>query len=103
MLKPDNHKKSRLQENRAASDYGGKVTPGSGNQWHSKADVRTPDWLIECKTTTHQSYSLTRKTWLKIYMEAVLDNRTPAMEIEIDGTCLVVLSKEDFRELAGLG
>lgn len=103
MLRNNNQKKSKLQEARAAKDYGGSITPGSGNQWHSKGDVITPEFLIECKTTQYTSYNLTSYTWRKIREEAVLINRTPAMEIEVDGLHLVVLDKEDFRELAGLG
>lgn len=102
MLKNNNLKRSRLQESRAARDYGGSTTPASGSQWHSKGDVKTPDFLIECKTTRFTSYNLTSYTWRKISQEAVLENRTPAMEIEVDGLTLVVLDKEDFRELAGL-
>lgn len=101
MLKNSNYKRSKLQETRAAHDYGGSRTPGSGSQWHSKADIKTPDYLIECKTTTHQSYSLKKNTWLAIYTQAVLENRTPLMEIDVDGTQLIVLGKEDFMELAG--
>ncbi len=99
MLKPTNLKRSRLQEKRAARDYDGTVQAGSGNQWHSKGDVRTRNFLIECKTTVHQSYSLARQTWEKIRAEATLDDRLPAMEVDISGLSLVVLAQQDFLEL----
>jgi hypothetical protein len=98
LLRPDNHKRSRLQEARAAEDYKGKRTPGSGNQWHSKGDIKTDDYLIECKTTTKASYSLKYQDLLKIWKEAILESRTPLFEIEFStiGMNFVVLEKNDF-------
>lgn len=101
MLRQDNKRRSKLQERKAARDFGGSVTVASGNQWHSKGDVRTDNWLIECKTTTKDSYSLNVKTWSKINTEAILENRDPIMEIEFSerGVSLVVLDKNDFMRL----
>lgn len=101
MLRQNNKRISKLQEARAATDYGGRTTPGSGNQWHSKGDVKTSDFLIECKTTTKLSYSLKAATWQKIRNEAVLEELYPLMEIEFFGnaTTLVVMDKEDFIAL----
>jgi len=101
VLRTDHQRRSKLQEKRAAKDYNGSVTPGSGNQWHSKADVHTDKLLVECKTTTKQSYSLKIADFVKLYYQAVLENKTPVFEIEFaeTGRTLVVLDKEDF--LAG--
>lgn len=96
MLRPDNHKRSRLQERRAATYYGGSTTPGSGNQWHSKADVKTPDYLIECKTTVHASYSLKQETMIKLVEQAILEDRVPLLEIELPDITCIVMDKRDF-------
>lgn len=101
MLRHDHKRRSKIQEARAARDFGGRTQPASGSQWHSKGDVRTPKWLIECKTTTKNSYSLKAETWRKIETEAMLDGRDALMEIEfIDwGVSLIVLDKNDFLAL----
>jgi hypothetical protein len=98
MLRQNNHRRSKLQEAKAASDYGGKTRPGSGNQWHSKGDVITPDYLIECKTTTKSSYSLKCQDLLKIWKEAISESKIPVFEIEFStvGLSYVLLEKNDF-------
>jgi len=98
LLHPNNKKLSKLQEAKTARDFGGVITPGSGNQWHSKGDVRTPDFLVECKLTSKDSYSLKASTWSKIATEALLEGRDPVMEINfIDrGVSVVVMDKNDF-------
>jgi hypothetical protein len=91
-------KRSRLQERRGAETYNGSVNSGSGNGWIRKADVRTEDELIECKTTTKTSYSLKARELFKLWQQAVIDNRTPVFEIEFagDGMSCVVLDKRDY-------
>jgi hypothetical protein len=96
LIRTSTHKRSKLQERRAASSYGGAVNPGSGNQWHHKADVRTPEYLVECKTTTKLSYSLTEKTIKTLWDQAILDNRIPVLEIELPSLTAVILDKNDF-------
>jgi hypothetical protein len=97
-LRPTNHRRSKLQEKKAAADYSGRTTPGSGNQWHSKADVKSDTELIECKTTMKDSYSLKAADLRKLFGQAVLENRTPVFEIEfsLGGVTCVVLDKDDF-------
>jgi len=98
LLRQDHKRRSKLQEARTAKDFRGRVTPASGSQWHSKGDVKTKNWLIECKTTTKQSYSLKVQTWHKIWKEAMSEGRDPLMVIDFaeDDTSLVVIDKEDF-------
>src|SRR5579862_9282445 len=96
MISQDNHRRSKLQEARAARDYGGRTQPGSGNQWHSKADVKTPTELVECKTTTKGSYSLKAADLGKLWKQAITEYKTPVFEIEFDGLTCVVLDKNDY-------
>ena len=56
---------SNKQEKAVAKAVGGKQTPNSGATPWVKGDVVTPEWLIECKTTTTQRESFSvKKEWL---------------------------------------
>lgn len=90
---------SRAQEKRTAQTMGGRVQPGSGNGYMHKGDVRTAGHLIECKTTTKASYSMTRKVLDKIAREALLDGREFVLLVEIQGEEYAVISRDYFIEL----
>lgn len=96
MLRTDHQRRSKLQEKRVAKDYNGTVTPGSGNGWKHKADVHSSEFLIECKTTTKQSYILKLADLKKLYYQAVIENKIPVFEIEFGDMTFVVLDKNDF-------
>lgn len=75
---------SKNQESRVAKEISGKVTPASGALWGAKADVRNDIFLVECKTTKKDFYSLTFNIWDKIYHEAIKDSlRIPVMCIDL--------------------
>jgi hypothetical protein len=84
--------------------FEGRRTKGSGNQWHSKGDVKAKRFLIEDKSTEHKSFTVTKKLWEKIWGEAIINGRIPILSLRID--CkdpldLVVLDQRDFLELTG--
>ena len=56
---------SNRQEKAVAKKIGGKQVANSGATAFSKGDVRTDEWLVECKTATteKQSFSI-KKAWL---------------------------------------
>ena len=58
---------SNKQEKRVAKRVGGKQTANSGATKFSKGDVRTDNgWLIECKTKTTPSESISiKRDWLE--------------------------------------
>lgn len=64
MTKPTRFYSNR-QEKAVAKAVGGKQVSNSGATAFSKGDVRTADWLIECKTCTteRKSFSI-KKDWL---------------------------------------
>lgn len=101
MLRPTTHRQSKLQEKRAAVDYGGSTTPASGATWHSKGDVKTLNYLVECKTTTKDSYRLFYSDLHKITIEAITEGKSPLFEVEFShyGKSYVVLHKQDFLEM----
>lgn len=77
-------RRSKKQESKVAKELSGKVTPASGALWGAKADVRSDIFLVECKTTEKDYYSLTFNTWDKIYHEAIKDGlRIPVMCIDL--------------------
>lgn len=56
---------SNKQEKHVAKALGGKQTANSGATAFSKGDVRTDDWLIECKTKTTDSKSISiQREWI---------------------------------------
>lgn len=77
--------KSKKQESKVAKEMSGKVTPASGALWGCKADVRSEKFLVECKTTEKEFYSLTFNVWDKIYNEAIKEGlRVPVMCIDLN-------------------
>ena len=56
---------SSKQERQVANTLGGKVTANSGATPFQKGDLTTDDFLIECKTKTKDSDSMSiKKEWL---------------------------------------
>lgn len=57
---------SSKQEKRVAKAVGGKTTANSGATKFSKGDAYTDNWLIECKTKTTPSKSITiQREWIE--------------------------------------
>ena len=73
--------KSDLQEKQVASDLQGRVQIASG-ALDDKADVRSGDFLCECKTTEKDFYTLKADTWNKIQKEAYKLGLCPIMCIQ---------------------
>lgn len=79
--------KSNLQEKSVAKQFGGKQVIASGALWFAHSDVRNDKFLIECKTTEKDYYSITTKVWEKIEDEALKDRmRTPLLIIDLQDT-----------------
>lgn len=85
-------------EEEVAYDTGGKLTPGSGNQWHTKSDVRTSTQRISCKETKADRFSVTRSDLREIQNIAAQDNKTAVMAINMNGIKFVVIPYHDFVE-----
>ena len=64
---------SKMQEKAVAKELNGRVQPNSGATAFAKGDVKTDDWLIECKTKTTPSDSTSiKKSWLEKNMHEAL-------------------------------
>lgn len=57
---------SKAQENRVAKNLKGKRQPNSGATAFFKGDVKTDDFLIECKTAMKEKQSMSiKKDWIE--------------------------------------
>lgn len=64
-MRPTRYYSSR-QEKKVAKAVHGKQVANSGATSFHKGDVTTDDWLIECKTKTSESSSMSiKKAWLE--------------------------------------
>ena len=76
---------SDKQEKRVAKRVGGKQVSNSGATSFSKGDVRTSDWLIECKTCTSPKSSMSiKKAWLEKNEEEAFAMRRNYNAVAID-------------------
>ena len=91
--------KSNLQEKSVAKQFGGKQVIASGALWFAHSDVRNDKFLIECKTTQEDSYSVTSKVWEKVQEEAIRDHmRIPLLVVDLkDKERFVVFRPNDFE------
>ena len=92
-------KKWKQKELKDRKDFRGKSIRGSGNQAFHPGDIKSDQFLIESKQTDKQSYSISLKTWTKIYDEALFSFKLPLLSIQIQDVELVVLDKQDFLKL----
>lgn len=83
-------------EEQVAAELNGKITPGSGNQWHSQGDVITLTHVISCKQTAKTSFTVTKDDWREVEKIAAGKAKGPAMALEIDNLKLVVISYEEY-------
>lgn len=91
--------RSRKQEKRTAESAGGRVTPGSGNQWHAKGDVTTKTALIENKDRTESNqYILTKKEMRLLRRRAFKAGKMPVLQIDFGKEQYVVLTIDDAKD-----
>ena len=80
----DVRKISQKQEKSVAKDLNARTVVASGALWNAKADVRNSQFLVECKTTSKDYYTITAKVWEKICKEANRDRmREPLLVIDL--------------------
>lgn len=90
-------KRWQKKEKSDSSSLGGRVRPRSGGLWFAPGDVTTEEFLIDCKTTIHDSFSVTEHIWNKINNEALKCRKLPCLSIQLgSGKEVVVLDKNDF-------
>ncbi|MGD6750301.1 hypothetical protein [Streptomyces sp. BH105] len=92
-------KRSQKQEKGLAAKYDGKVSPGSGNGWIHKNDVRNGELSFEAKTTEKSQYPLKLDELKLAEKNALLSGREMVFVIEMGGRNWMVLSQETFDTL----
>ena len=55
----------------------------SGSMWFDKGDLKTEDYLIECKFTEKKGFRISTKILEKIWNESLERNKLPALVIGI--------------------
>jgi len=90
-------KKSNRQERAAAKTYKGSRQPRSGAGWMRKNDVRSEDFLIECKLTENlKTYTIKFSDLRELEYRALQEDRTPILQFDLGGKQYVVLTQDDF-------
>jgi len=99
-MRSEGQRESRKQEDRLAQKFGGQRVAASGAFWSRKGDVRDARLLWEAKWTGKAQFTLTRAVLRKLFTEAVLAGRTPALSLSFSGEDnYVVLTEDDFLDL----
>lgn len=95
----------QVHEKSLAKTLGGKVVPGSGNQWFAKLDVDTGSIIFSCKATNAKSLRLTTEmiTEFQNAVHGLMGHpgAIGALSVWLDGggERLVVLRENDFLNL----
>lgn len=102
MTRPTRFYSSR-QEKKVAKAVQGKQVANSGAGLWGKGDVRTDDWLLECKTHTEERQQFTiKKEWIEKNREEAfqMGKHHAALVIDFgDGVQHYLISERDFLEL----
>lgn len=98
---------SRGKEQQAGIDYekklaalvGGRLTPGSGNQWFAKGDIstRVVKWWL--KHTGKQSFTISKAILREAIVAANEEGAIPAWAFDIAGEDFILMRGNDFRML----
>ncbi len=86
-------------EEEVANHFGVKPTPGSGNQDWQKCDVVTDEYLIDCKNTDKNSYSLKKDLFDKYKPIAALEGKEFVVAVNLNGEKLAILPLDTFLNL----
>jgi hypothetical protein len=95
----DHLKRSQRQERDWADDMDGRTTPGSGNTWARKNDVRSERWSLELKTTAKKQFTLRDDILRTAERNALLDGREFAFGVEIAGRTWVLMNVDDWHRM----
>jgi hypothetical protein len=93
----------RKKEKSDAKSFFGHRTPRSGGLWNCPGDVKTDDFLLDCKHTDKKSFSVSEQIMNKVHMEALKSSKIPGLSVELgDGNEFIVLRKQDFLTIINL-
>lgn len=97
-------KRGALFEKIFSSVISGKLQPRSGGGWTAKLDVKSNKFLVSCKSTKHDSFSVHKKHFeeLKRHLTGVGgegDDRMGVFAVEMDGGVYIVQRCDDWLNL----
>lgn len=98
-------RKSQKQEKRVAKAMGGTINAMSGAGWVRKADVRTDDYMVECKTKMDpnaKSTTIRAKDLRDLTKRAYAEGRIPLYVIEFGPHSYVMLPEDDWLDTIGV-
>lgn len=72
---------------------------GSGNQPMFPGDVVHERFLIECKTTSKESFSISKKIVEKIKQESISVNKDWLLIVEVSGTSFAIVDYDILMSL----
>ena len=81
---PPSHTRAKVQEKEVAKAFQGRLTPASGSRGVKGAVRIKGVCRIECKTTTHRSFSVTLDMIRKIEEAALSGGEMPAIIVEFN-------------------
>ena len=87
------------QELRLARKMSGRRQPGSGSGWLHQNDVKSDEYLWECKQTEGKSLSIKAEDVEKVRRNALSSGRKWAMHLQIGKRRMVLLDESDDRLL----
>lgn len=87
---------SKKQELSVADELEGSRVPGSGNQWHSKGDVQSDKFLVECKHTDSRQFILKLEVLQKIQLEALARRKKALLVVEFGEKRFAIVAMEDL-------
>lgn len=94
------NRQSKKQELRTADKYKGSRNAGSGSGWMRKNDVRSESLLIENKLTTGtKSYTIKSLDLKELEKRAILEDRIPILQFDLNNKSYVVIREDDFLEM----
>lgn len=100
-MRTQGQKASRKQENEVAADNDGQRNPGSGNGRIHKNDVRSQQYLFECKTTERASASLKLSELKDLERNALSSGRDPVWVNDIQGKRFYTIPDYLWQTLRG--
>jgi len=94
----------KSNEKKDSKNFNTKSQPASGRFDNYPGDSINDSFVIDTKTTSKSSYSISEKVWNKLCEEAVMvnrdkKNRVPAISLHLPNSHLVILSFTDLKNL----
>ena len=71
----------RSSESRLSKTLGGRLTPASGALEGAKGDIKLEDFILEAKSTTRDSFSVSYSQLAKIKAESLSSDKAPGLTV----------------------